>query len=142
MGDDRFSAGSDVRRSVLGGRYVDAALAAGNGDGFSAELQRLVTEYCWGEIWTRDQLPRKVRSLLNIAMLTALNRPNELRVHTQGALRNGCTNSEIAEVLLQATIYAGVPAGVDAFRVAEKAIQDFSPDNAPGAESQDDHRGA
>jgi 4-carboxymuconolactone decarboxylase len=134
LSDERFKAGSDVRRAVLGDQYVDSALAAG--DGFNAEFQRLITEYCWGEIWTRDQLPRKIRSLLNIAMLAVLNRPNELRTHTQGALRNGCTDAEIAEVLLQATIYAGVPAGVDAFMVAREAIRDFTAENNSAPESR------
>jgi 4-carboxymuconolactone decarboxylase len=133
LSDDRFRAGSDVRRAVLGSQYVDAALATG--DGFGADFQRLITEYCWGEIWTRDQLPRKIRSLVNLAMLAALNRPNELRTHTQGALRNGCTEAEIAEVLMQATIYAGVPAGVDAFKVAREAIRDFAAHNDGAPES-------
>ncbi|MFE7972675.1 carboxymuconolactone decarboxylase family protein [Streptomyces shenzhenensis] len=117
---ERFEAGMAVRREVLGDAYVDAALA--NTTEFSAELQTLVTEYCWGGIWTREGLPRATRSLLNLAMITALNRPHELRAHVIGAVRNGCTDEQIREVLLQATVYCGVPAGVDAFRVASAAL--------------------
>ncbi len=135
-GRERFARGLEVRRSVLGAEYVDASIAGA--DHFTAPLQELVTEYCWGEVWTRPTLSRKTRSLLNLAMLTALNRPHELRLHTRGALANGCSWQEIQEVLLQATIYAGVPAGVDAFRVAREVLEESgagpSSDAPEGAE--------
>ena len=116
MPSERFDSGLAVRREVLGHKYVEQALA--NADAWTEPLQQLVTEYCWGEIWTRDGLDRPVRSLLNIVMMVALNRPHELAVHVRGGLRNGCSREEIVEALLQATVYAGVPAGIDAFRVA------------------------
>jgi len=112
-----------VLKAVVGAEFVDKVIASA--DEFNRPLQELVTEYCWGAIWTREGLSRRVRSMLNLAMLTALNRPHELKMHVQGALRNGVTREEIREVLLQATIYAGVPAGVDAFRVAREAMADF-----------------
>jgi 4-carboxymuconolactone decarboxylase len=115
-----FEKGLEVRKAVLGTEFVENALKSA--DDFSRPLQELVTEYCWGAVWTREGLSRKTRSMLNLAMLTALNRPNELKMHVHGALRNGLTEIEIREVLLQATIYAGVPAGVDAFRVARDAL--------------------
>lgn len=117
----RWERGNQVRRAVLGDAYVDGARKSE----FAEPLQQLVTEYCWGGPWVRPGLERKTRSLLNLAIMTALNRPHELALHTKGALRNDCTVEEIREVLLQATIYAGVPAGVDAFRTAEQAIDDF-----------------
>jgi 4-carboxymuconolactone decarboxylase len=119
----KFDDGLAVRKAVLGAEFVDKAIASA--DEFNRPLQELVTEYCWGAIWTREGLSRRSRSMLNLAMLTALNRPHELKMHVQGALRNGVTREEIREVLLQATIYAGVPAGVDAFRVAREAMADF-----------------
>jgi 4-carboxymuconolactone decarboxylase len=115
-----YEAGLAVRRAVLGDEYVDRALADA-GD-FMAPFQQLITEYCWGDIWTRDDLPRRTRSLLNIAMMTALNRPNELRLHLRGALNNGCTAEEIRGVLLQAAVYCGVPAALDAFKIALDVI--------------------
>ncbi len=111
-----------VRREVLGDEYVDKALAATTP--LTAELQRILTEYCWGAIWTRPGLDRRTRSLVNIGMLTALNRPHELRTHVRGALRNGCSKDEIVEVLLQAMIYCGAPAGVDSFRAAREVLED------------------
>ena len=120
MSDSLYDRGLAVRKDVLGAEYVDAALRAA--DDFSRPLQELVTTYCWGAVWTRDGLPRKIRSMLNLAMITALNRPHELKLHVKGALRNGCSKDEIREVLLQAAIYAGVPAGVDAFRIAREAF--------------------
>jgi 4-carboxymuconolactone decarboxylase len=95
-------------------------------DDFNRPMQELVTEYCWGAIWGRDDLPRKTRSLLNIAILTAVNRPHELKVHVAGALRNGATVEEIRGVLLQTAIYCGVPAAIDSFRVASEAIKAYS----------------
>jgi 4-carboxymuconolactone decarboxylase len=118
---DRFDAGLEVRREVLGEEYVNQSLKSA--DEFTMDLQQLVTEYCWGEIWTRPGLSRKTRSMINIAMLTALNRPHELKLHIRGALRNGVTKEEIKEILLQTAIYCGVPAAIDSFRVAREVFQ-------------------
>jgi 4-carboxymuconolactone decarboxylase len=115
-----FDQGLEVRKAVLGAEYVETAIK--NADDFNRPLQDLVTEYCWGAIWTREGLSRKTRSMLSLAMLSVLNRPHELELHLRGALRNGCTKEEIREVLLQVAIYAGVPAGVDAFRSARKVF--------------------
>jgi len=117
-----FESGLEVRKAVLGAEFVDAAISSA--DDFNRPLQELVTEYCWGAVWTREGLPRKIRSMLNLAMLACLNRPHELKMHVRGALRNGVTKEEIREVLLHATIYAGVPAGVDAFRTAREALNE------------------
>lgn len=119
--DDRFAAGLATRREVLGAEYVDAALA--RADDFTRPLQELVTGWCWGEVWNRPGLDRRTRSLLNLAMLTALNRPHELKLHVRGALRNGVTPDEIREVLLQAAIYCGVPAAMDATRSAHEVLR-------------------
>jgi len=124
--NDRFEAGQKMRRQVLGDEYVDASLTRATD--FSREFQQLVTEYCWGTIWTRDGLPDQTRSLLNIVMMVALNRPHELELHLRGARRNGVTVDEIKEALLQATIYTGVPAGVDAFRIAAKVLAETDPE--------------
>jgi 4-carboxymuconolactone decarboxylase len=115
-----FDQGLEVRKAVLGTEYVETSIK--NADDFNRPLQDLVTEYCWGAVWTREGLSRKTRSMLNLAMLSVLNRPHELELHLRGALRNGCTKEEIREVLLQVAIYAGVPAGVDAFRTARKVF--------------------
>jgi 4-carboxymuconolactone decarboxylase len=122
MMSTKFEQGLEVRRSVLGAEFVDHAIK--NANDFNRPLQQLVTEYCWGEIWTRPGLEKKTRSLLNLAILTALNRPHELKLHTAGALRNGCTPEEIQEVLLQCAIYVGIPAAVDSFRIATEVIND------------------
>jgi 4-carboxymuconolactone decarboxylase len=119
--EDAFERGRRVRGEVLGEKHVERSLARASD--FSRPMQELVTEYCWGQIWSRPGLPRRERSLINIAMLTALNRSHELGVHARGAIRNGCTPEEIQETLLQAAIYCGVPAAMEAFRVAEDAIQ-------------------
>lgn len=120
MKTKRYEEGLAVRREVLGSAYVDKALA--EADPLTQPLQELVTEYCWGTIWTRPGLPRKTRSLLNLAMLTALNRPHEVRLHLRGALRNGCAKEEIIEVLLQAAVYCGVPAAIDSVRIAKEVF--------------------
>ena len=119
---ERFEEGLAIRRDVLGAEYVDAALD--RAPPFARPLQELVTEYCWGSIWSRPGLERKTRSLINLAMLTALNRPHELAGHVRGALRNGCSEEEIQEVLLQAAVYCGLPAALDSFRVAEKVLEE------------------
>ena len=122
MATDLFEKGLEVRRAVLGKEYVDKSIS--DADDFTQPLQELVTEYCWGNIWTRPGLPRKTRSLINLAMLTALNRPHELKLHLRGALNNGCSKDEIMEVLLQTAIYCGVPAAVDSFRTAKEFFQE------------------
>lgn len=118
--------GLEVRRDVLGAEHVDRSLAQASA--FARPMQQLVTEYCWGAVWARPGLERKTRSLLNLAMLTALDRPHELRLHLRGALNNGVTAKEIQEVLLQAAIYCGVPAAMDAFRTAEDVLKEHGID--------------
>ncbi len=120
MDKKRFDEGLAVRRAVLGAEYVDKSI--GSADDFNMPMQELVTEYCWGEIWTRPGLPRQTRSLINLAMLTALNRPHEVKIHLRGALNNGCSKEEIMEVLLQTAIYCGVPAAIDSFRLAREVF--------------------
>lgn len=119
-----FDAGLGVRKAVLGDEYVDGSFE--RSDGFSRPFQEFITEYCWGGIWTRPGLPRNVRSLITLSMLTALSKPAELAAHVRGALRNGCTPDEIFEALLQATVYCGVPAGVEAMRAAQQVIGEHS----------------
>ena len=118
--------GLEVRRDVLGAEHVDRSLAQASA--FARPMQELVTEYCWGAVWARPGLERKTRSLLNLAMLTALDRPHELRLHLRGALNNGVTAKEIQEVLLQAAVYCGVPAAMDAFRTAEDVLNEHGID--------------
>ena len=118
-----YDKGLSIRRKVLGEAYVDAALK--NVDDFNRPLQDFVTEYCWGGIWGREGLPPKTRSMLNLAMISILNRPHELRAHLRGALTNGVTKAEIAEIFLQVGCYAGVPAAVDSFRVAREFFKEM-----------------
>jgi len=118
-----YDDGLAVRRAVLGAEYVDRAVA--NADAFTQPLQDFVTEYCWGTVWTRPGLERKTRSMLNLAMLSALGRMHELKLHVRGALNNGVTREEIAEVLLQSGVYAGVPAAVEAFRNAKEVLDEI-----------------
>ena len=115
---ERFETGMKIRREVLGDAHVDAAIAKRNA--FSEEFQDLITRYAWGEIWARPGLPRQTRSLITVAMLVALNREEELRLHLRAALRNGATQEEIRETLLQSAIYCGVPAANSAFRIAQE----------------------
>ncbi|GIL06283.1 MAG: 4-carboxymuconolactone decarboxylase [Betaproteobacteria bacterium] len=124
MNKELFDKGLQTRREVLGADYVDASIR--NADDFSRPMQELVTQYCWGDVWNRPGLDRRTRSLLNLAMLTALNRPHELKLHVRGALNNGVTKDEIREVLLQAAIYCGVPAAIDGFRVAREVFKEIS----------------
>ncbi len=119
----QFARGFGNRKAVLGAAHVEKSWAAA--DDFNRPMQDLVTRYCWGEVWGDDTLPFKTRSLLNIAMLTVLNRPHELKLHVQGALRIGCTPEEIRAALMQTAIYAGVPAALDSFRVTTEAIKTF-----------------
>ncbi len=120
MSKEMFDKGLAIRKSVIGTEFVDKALATA--DDFNMPLQELVTEYCWGAVWGREGLTKKMRSLLNIAMLSTLNRPHELKVHVKGAITNGASKEEIRETLMQVAIYAGVPAAVDSFRVAKEAL--------------------
>ncbi len=120
MDQKTFERGREIRSAVLGKDFVDNAFKTA--DDFNRPLQELVTEYCWGAIWGREELPRKTRSMLNLAMISALNRPHELKAHIKGALVNGVTPVEIREVLLQVAIYCGVPAAVDSFRVAREVF--------------------
>ena len=117
---DRFEAGMRVRREVLGDAHVQRSLDAATA--FSTPVQELVTEYCWGAVWDRDGLDRRTRSLLNLAMLTALGRNHELAVHVRGAVTNGATAEEIQETLLQTAVYCGAPAALESFRVAEGVL--------------------
>jgi 4-carboxymuconolactone decarboxylase len=119
-----FDRGMQVRRAVLGDAYVDRALQSSTE--FRKPMQELVTEFCWGAIWSREGLDRKTRSLVNIGMLTALNRSTELAAHIRGAVNNGATKEEIQEVLLQTAVYCGMPAGLESFRVAEKVFDDLA----------------
>ncbi len=120
MSDELFENGMKIRRQVLGDAHVDRSLAGA--DEFSKDLQRMVTEFAWGGVWSRDGLSLKQRSLNNLAMLSVLNRPHELEIHLRGALHNGCSVDEIRETLLQVAIYAGFPAALDAFRVAKQVL--------------------
>jgi len=123
MNQEDFDAGLKTRREVLGDDYVDAALK--NADEFNLPLQQLVTEFAWNSIWNRPGLDRRSRSLINLAMLTALNRPHELKLHLRGAINNGVSKDEIREVLLQTAIYCGAPAAIDSFRVARELFKEM-----------------
>jgi 4-carboxymuconolactone decarboxylase len=122
MGNPVFEKGMEIRKSVLGKEFVEKSFASA--DDFNRPMQELTTEYCWGAVWGREGLPKKIRSMLNLAMLSALNRPHELKMHIKGALTNGVTKDEIREVLLQVAIYCGIPAGVDSFRIAREAFSE------------------
>ena len=122
MNQELFDKGLKVRREVLGGEYVDNALK--NADDFSRPMQEVVTQMAWGESWTRPGLDRRTRSFLNLAMITALNRPHELKLHVRGALKNGLTQAEIMEVFLQTAIYCGMPAALDSCRIAREVFNE------------------
>ncbi len=115
--------GLEIRKAVLGETYVANAL--NNVDEFNKPFQELLNEYCWGTVWGREELPRKTRSMLNIAMISILNRPHELRAHLKGALTNGVTRDEIREILMQVAIYGGMPAAVDSFRIAREVFAEL-----------------
>jgi 4-carboxymuconolactone decarboxylase len=117
-----YDKGLEVRKAVVGAEYVERSLAAA--DDFTRPIQDLVTQYCWGEVWTREGIDRRMRSTLNIGMLVALNRPHELKLHLNGALNNGLTIDEIRELLLQTAIYCGAPAALDAFRIAKEVMKE------------------
>ncbi|MCC7461157.1 MAG: carboxymuconolactone decarboxylase family protein [Gammaproteobacteria bacterium] len=131
MGQDRFEKGLALRKQVLGADYVEKSLASA--DDFSRPMQELSTEYCWGYVWTRPGLELRDRSLINLAMISALNRPHELKLHVKAALTNGLAREEIREVLLQVAVYCGVPAGIDSTRIAREA---FAEVDAAAAASQ------
>src|SRR5438132_996604 len=120
MDEERYRQGMAMRRQVLGDVYVDKATS--NVDDFNRDFQRIVTEYCWGEVWTRQVLTNKQRSLNNLCIIATLNRAAEFEIHVRGALRNGCTPEEIRDTLIQVAVYAGIPAGVEAFRIARKVL--------------------
>lgn len=122
MDKEMFDKGLEIRREVLGADYVDKSIAAM--DDFTRPLQELVTQYCWGEVWGRPGLDRRTRSIVNLAMLTALNRPHEIKLHVRGALNNGLTKDEIREIFLQTAIYCGVPAALDSFRIAKEVFKE------------------
>ena len=123
MNKEMYEKGLAIRRDVLGKEFVDNAISSA--DDFNRPLQELVTQYCWGEIWGRPGLDRKTRSMLNLAMISALNRPHEVKMHVKGAINNGLTKDQIMEVLLQVAIYCGVPAAVDSFRIAKEAFKEM-----------------
>jgi 4-carboxymuconolactone decarboxylase len=121
--DELFERGLALRREVLGAEYVDKSLASAND--FTMAFQHITTEWCWGYAWTRPGLDRKTRSLMNLAMLTALNRSPEVKLHVRGAINNGVTVDEIKEALLHATVYCGIPAGLDAFTAANEVLKEM-----------------
>ncbi len=123
MGQDRFDKGLKLRKQVLSADYVERSMAGA--DEFSMPMQELSTEYCWGYVWTRPGLALRDRSLINIAMISALNRPHELKLHVKAALNNGVMREEIREVLLQVAVYCGVPAGIDSGRHAREAFSEI-----------------
>ena len=118
--NEQFEKGLKVRKAVLGEEYVEKSLNSANH--FTQAMQQLTTEWCWGEVWTREGLDRKTRSIINLSMLTALNRPHEIRVHVRGAINNGLSTDEIKEGFLQTAIYCGVPAAMDSFRIANEVF--------------------
>ncbi|MFG1610578.1 carboxymuconolactone decarboxylase family protein [Actinoplanes sp. NPDC049265] len=128
--DSRLARGDQVRREVLGDAHVDRSLRQATD--FTRVVQEYVTASCWGDVWSRTGLDRRTRSLLNLAMLTALNRPHEFSVHVRGALRNGVTVEEIQETLLQTAAYCGAPAALESFRLAEKVIEEVRQETAVG----------
>jgi 4-carboxymuconolactone decarboxylase len=123
MEKEMYEKGLKIRREVLGAEFVDNAIASA--DDFNRPLQEIVTQYCWGEIWGRPGLDRRTRSIINLAMISALNRQHEVKMHVKGALNNGLSKEEIREVFLQVAIYCGVPAGVDSFRTAKEVFAEL-----------------
>lgn len=121
--DEDFKKGLEIRRSVLGEEHVDKSISAA--DAFTADLQRYLTKTCWGEVWGRPGLDKRTRSFLNLSMISALNRPHELKLHIRGALNNGLTREEIKEVFLQVAIYCGAPAAIESFRCAREVFEEI-----------------
>jgi 4-carboxymuconolactone decarboxylase len=128
-----FETGLAARRRVLGDEYV--ARAFDTADAFNLQFQQIVTEYCWGQVWGRSTLSDRQRSLNNLCILAALNRPHEFKSHFRGALRNGCTLDELRDTLVQIAVYAGIPAGVEAFRLAREVLDAEGIDPGPATES-------
>jgi 4-carboxymuconolactone decarboxylase len=126
MNQELFDKGMEIRREVLGDAYVDRALA--QMDGFNRPLQEMVTQYCWGALWGREGFSKRDRSVVNLAIIATLNRSHELKAHIKGAINNGLSKDEIAEVLLQVGVYAGIPAAVDSFRTANEAFAEMDAD--------------
>lgn len=124
MSNPRFEAGLKVRRRVLGDQYVEAKLE--HADSFNAKFQELVTEYCWGVAWADDTLEPKMRSYINLSMIAALNRMHEWKLHFKGALQNGATKEELQAVLIQISIYSGIPTGVECFRIANEVFEEMA----------------
>ena len=127
MTSEMFEKGIAKRRKVLGDEYVDKALASA--DEFGADLQKLITEYAWGEVWNKESLTDKERSMINLGMIAALNRPHELKLHIKGALNNGLTKDQIRDIFLQVTVYCGAPAGIDSMRLAREAFAEIDKTN-------------
>jgi len=127
MSSEMFEKGIAKRRKVLGNEYVDKALASA--DEFGADLQKLITEYAWGEVWNKESLTDKERSMVNLGMIAALNRPHELKLHIKGALNNGLTKDQIRDIFLQVTVYCGAPAGIDSMRLAREAFAEIDNTN-------------
>jgi 4-carboxymuconolactone decarboxylase len=125
MSEEVYERGMEIRRAVLGDEYVDRATQTA--DDFNMDFQRIVSEYCWGACWGRDGLPRPTRSLVTLSILGALGRMEEFELHLRGALRNGCTRDELRDTLLHIAIYAGIPAGVGAFKVAKRVLAEEQP---------------
>jgi 4-carboxymuconolactone decarboxylase len=123
VSNEKFERGLALRKQVLGADYVEKSMASA--DSFSMPMQELSTEYCWGHVWTRPGLALRDRSLINIAMISALNRPHELKLHVKAALNNGLSRDEIREVILQVAVYCGVPAGIDSTRIAREAFAEL-----------------
>ena len=123
MSSEMFEKGIAKRRKVLGDEYVDKALASA--DEFGADLQKLITEYAWGEVWNKESLTDKERSMINLGMIAALNRPHELKLHIKGALNNGLTKNQIRDIFLQVTVYCGAPAGIDSMRLAREVFAEI-----------------
>ncbi|MBP5935729.1 MULTISPECIES: 4-carboxymuconolactone decarboxylase [Streptomyces] len=123
MNKELFEKGLATRREVLGDAYVQRSLDGA--DDFSMPIQEVVTQYCWGDVWDRPGLDRSQRSLINLAMISALNRPHELKVHVRGAVRNGVTKEQIQEVFLQVAVYCGAPAALESFRLAREVFAEM-----------------
>jgi 4-carboxymuconolactone decarboxylase len=130
MNQELFDKGMAIRREVLGDAYVDRALA--NMNEFNKPLQEMVTQYCWGALWGREGFSKRDRSVVNIAIIATLNRSHELKAHIRGALNNGLSKDEIAEILLQVGVYTGIPAAVDSFRLANETFKEIDAEKANG----------
>lgn len=122
--NEKFKAGLAVRKKVMGEKYVNESLANAQADEFMLPLQQFLTENAWGAVWVRDGLSLKMRSMLNLAILTAINRPNELKLHVRGAINNGVTKEEMQEIFLQCGVYCGAPAALESFKIAQAVFKE------------------